>query len=184
MKNWIFFSALLVLFIAIKFSPLSSYLLELSNKVFDSKVQEIAIKTSNEMLDLDLIGFNVPNANLAELSQDKAVFINFWGTWCPPCIAEMPSIQSLYKKYNGKITFVMLTMRDRNGELGDIKNFLEKNDYSFPTYDADSPIHESLYPNKGIPKTIIINKAGVIILEEVGTRNWDSEQIHVLLDKL
>ncbi len=46
-------------------------------------------------MNIQLKGVNVPDANLADF-KDKVVFLNFWGSWCPPCRAEYPSIQKLY----------------------------------------------------------------------------------------
>lgn len=155
MKNWIFFSGVLILLLAVKFSPLSSIILEFSSKIFDPKIKTISKETNQEILDLDLIGFNASNNNLQNLNKDKPVFINFWGTWCPPCIAEMPSIQKLYEKHKEKVNFVMIVIRDRNEELGDISKFLKDRNFSFTVYDTDSPIHENIYPKQGIPTTLI-----------------------------
>ncbi|MDP5082326.1 MAG: TlpA family protein disulfide reductase, partial [Winogradskyella sp.] len=47
-----------------------------------------------------------------ENTKGKVVFINFWATWCPPCIAEMPSLQALYQDYNDKVIFLFITSDD------------------------------------------------------------------------
>ena len=56
------------------------------------KVEKDVTFTAEEM-NIQLKGVNVPDANLADF-KDKVVFLNFWGSWCPPCRAEYPSIQN------------------------------------------------------------------------------------------
>ncbi|MCF8304515.1 MAG: TlpA family protein disulfide reductase, partial [Bacteroidales bacterium] len=61
---------------------------------------------------------------------DQVIFLNRWATWCPPCIAEMPSIQDLYKDYGKKVAFVLVS----NEEPETVKKFMEKKGFTFPVY--------------------------------------------------
>src|SRR5687767_1233574 len=76
----------------------------------------------NDFLLQDLQGKTVKFSSL----KNKVVFLNIWATWCPPCVAEMPGIQSLYDKMKGNrnIVFVMLSV-DQNG-VEKVKNFVAK----------------------------------------------------------
>ena len=61
---------------------------------------------------------------------DKVVVLNFWATWCPPCVAEMPSMQQLYTDYNNKVVFMFVTSDDHEK----VTSFLKKKGYDIPVY--------------------------------------------------
>lgn len=109
----------------------------------------------------------------------KVIFINQWATWCPPCVAEMPSIQKLYDSYkdNDKVAFVFLS-----GEHPDKTTaFIKKNNYTFPTYSYVNDLPSLLHTNN-IPATHIISPDGEILVSETGATNWNSEKVHELID--
>ncbi|MCW5911290.1 MAG: TlpA family protein disulfide reductase [Cyclobacteriaceae bacterium] len=106
----------------------------------------------------------------------KVVFLNMWATWCGPCRAEMPGIQSLYDKVKSdNIEFVMLSW-DRDQDKPKIERYLGKNNFSFPVYQPSGYLPDHLQvPN--IPTTFIISKSGKVIQKEVGTRNYDTKKM-------
>ncbi|WP_281616148.1 TlpA disulfide reductase family protein [Flammeovirga sp. SubArs3] len=103
----------------------------------------------------------------------KTVFINVWASWCPPCIAEMPSIQSLYDqlKNNEDVVFIMLNI-DEDKEKAN--KFLKRKNYTFPIYERNSPTPE-IFQSRSIPVTFVINKQGEIIYSHKGIANYDSQ---------
>ncbi|WP_308991254.1 TlpA disulfide reductase family protein [Mariniflexile litorale] len=114
-----------------------------------------------------------------EAAKGKVVLINFWATWCPPCIAEMPSMQALYDDYKDKIVFLFVT----NDAFNEIIPFLTKNNYTFKVH---RPVEE--YPEffniSTIPRTFLIDKEGHIIIDENGAANWNSDKIRTTIDTL
>ncbi|MGY0392042.1 TlpA family protein disulfide reductase [Bizionia sp. KMM 8389] len=112
-------------------------------------------------------------------AQGKVVFINFWATWCPPCIAEMPSINSLYKDYNDKVVFLLVS----NESPETITNFKNKNDFSFDFYKSISQVPEQLQ-SRSIPQTYLLDKDGAIVMDKNGAANWNSESVRDLIDGL
>lgn len=119
------------------------------------------------------------NPTTAEIGQDKGVFLNYWATWCPPCIAEMPSIQRLYNDFGDKIDFVLLT--EENPEV--VRTFLEKKQYDLPVFIPRMQAPKTLY-ERSIPTTYIIDKSGKIIVKEQGATDWNSKKLRELLEGL
>jgi len=113
----------------------------------------------------------------------KVVFINLWATWCGPCKAEMPGIQSLAEKLKDEpIEFVMLSV-DKEVALPKVTAFLEKNEYTFPVFMPKGYLPEQLQV-PSIPTTFIVSKEGKILMKEVGTRNYNTKKMaNFLIDQ-
>ncbi len=112
-------------------------------------------------------------------AEGKVVILNFWATWCPPCVAEMPSFQQLYNQYGDRVIFYFVTTE----KPAKIADFMEKNEYSLPVYFENSPAPLQLH-SKVLPTTFVISKTGRIIIEEEGTADWNSPKMHRLLNTL
>ena len=113
-------------------------------------------------------------------AKGKVILINFWATWCPPCIAEMPSLEELYSAYKDKeIVFLFVS----NEAQGVVSNFIDKNTYSFPVY---SPISSNpkVFNVSAIPRTFLIDKSGNIVVDKTGAANWNSKQIREQINLL
>ena len=113
----------------------------------------------------------------------KVVFLNFWATWCVPCIAELPSLKELVLRYqeNDQISFLFITDESKGKINRFTKRRNELKDLPYYTYSNDKP---TLFDSKGLPTTVIINKYGDMILKHVGMAYWDSENVHELLNDL
>ncbi len=111
----------------------------------------------------------------------KTVFINFWATWCPPCVAEMPSIQKLYNAYRNdeSVAFVMISSEEREKLL----QFMQDKDYDFPVYQNLFKVPASLTVEQ-LPTTYVIAPDGKIVLRETGASDWNSDKVHELINKL
>jgi thiol-disulfide isomerase/thioredoxin len=111
--------------------------------------------------------------------RDKVVIVNFWATWCPICVAEMPELQSLYRKYGDRVAFVMVTSEKQEV----VEAFMEKNQYLMPVfYMAMEP--PEIFAFNGYPTTFIISSDGRVVSRETGALNWDSRATHKILDEL
>jgi thiol-disulfide isomerase/thioredoxin len=111
----------------------------------------------------------------------KTIFINQWATWCPPCVAEMPSIQKLYDKVktNKNIVFVIIT----NEKKETVNAFLKKNGFTFPIVLARSETPKA-FESESIPVSFVVSPKGEIVLKEYGSRKWHGNETIKLLNSL
>jgi len=144
-----------------------------SPSILDSEAQTQLEPFTYKMVDLN------GNQATAQIGQGKIVFLSYWATWCPPCIAELPSIQKLYDDYGDKIDFILLTNEDPLL----VRSFLEKKKYDLPVYIPRMPMPEKLYENS-IPTNYVIDRTGKIIIKETGATDWNSEKLRAVLDAL
>lgn len=111
--------------------------------------------------------------------EGEVVLINFWATWCPPCIAEMPSLQELYADYGKRIKFLFVA----NDQPQKVSSFLKENGYNLPVYYAKSEVPKELY-SRSIPATFLIDDQGNIVMKEIGSSNWNSQNVRKQIDEL
>ena len=118
-----------------------------------------------------------------ETLKGKVIFINMWATWCPPCIAEMPSIQKMYDKYksNPDVVFAMISF-DKDPKKAE--SFLIKKDFNMPVYFPNATQIPKVYESRGIPTTFVIDKEGYVAYKVVGMANYDSDSFSEFLNGL
>ena len=112
-------------------------------------------------------------------TEGKVVFINFWATWCPPCIAEMPSLQALYEDYNDKVVFLFVTSDD----FETVEKFKTKKGFNFEVFKPLNEVPQEL-TSRSIPRTFIINRKGEIVVDESSAIDWNSKSVRSQLDQL
>lgn len=109
----------------------------------------------------------------------NVVFVNNWASWCPPCIAEMPSIQELKKKLADEdVVFVMVSF-DQDPEKA--KSFIRKRNFDFDIY---FPGEKYPYPTSSIPATFILDKSGKVVSQHIGMADYSGDEIVNELKKL
>ena len=115
----------------------------------------------------------------APIGKGRVTFISYWATWCPPCIAELPSIAALYTAYGNKVDFLLITDEDPAVVFA----FLEKKSLNLPVVFPAMPTPDILRETS-IPTNYIIDAEGRIIIKKQGPANWDSDEVHSTLDRL
>ena len=101
----------------------------------------------------------------------KPVFINFWATWCPPCVGELPHIEKKYSEYKDRMHFVILSVDDNEQEPS---RFIKSNGYTFPAAYGDHQALGRAYGIDAIPASYIISADGRIVASTVGSMNESS----------
>lgn len=112
----------------------------------------------------------------------KVIFLNFWASWCPPCRAEMPTIQNLYDKIKNKndVVFVLVSL---DNDLSKAKTFIQKESFTFPVYYLNSSL-PPVYDTGTIPSTFVISKEGKIVARRTGMADYDSQKFIDFINKL
>jgi len=119
--------------------------------------------------------------NTADL-KGKVIFINFWATWCPPCIAEMGSVHALYNKLKNDPRFVFI-IADTDNDLQQSGAFMNKHQYDLPVYRLAGPIPPDLF-NGSLPTTLIIDSKNNLIQQHEGIANYDTKAMLDFLQSL
>lgn len=141
-----------------------------------------------EMDEDDKTTINNYNWELEELSgqrvnftafEDKVVVINFWATWCPPCVAEMPGFQKLYDEYGDRVSFLFVA----NDKKDKVENFIKNRNYTIPVYYQVSHAPQQL-ESSSLPTTYFIDTEGKIHVYQVGAADWNSNKVKAVLDSL
>ncbi len=110
----------------------------------------------------------------------KKLFVNLWATWCPPCRAELPSIESLASKVGeDENAFVLLSL-DENFDVA--KKFAKDNNLTLPVYYPAQNL-PPLFNVNGIPVTFIFDENGKLLKQNNGAEDYDTQEYIDLLTK-
>jgi len=96
----------------------------------------------------------------------KVIVLDFWATWCSPCVEKMPTIQALSEQYESSAVFVGMNVGE---SFDEVKGFIANMGFTYNIgLDENEEIHRNLYPTIAIPYLVIINKEGIITKNIVG----------------
>ncbi len=126
------------------------------------------------------------NGQSLELSafHGRVVLINFWATWCAPCLAEMPSLNRLQIALGGA-DFQVITIATGRNENTDIESFFTNQNISHLTRYRDPNLRLALALGAGsLPTTVLMDRDGSIIARLQGEADWDSEAARILIERL
>lgn len=102
----------------------------------------------------------------------KVILLNFWATWCGPCVGEMPAFQDLYEEYGEQVEILAVNCME---EVETVNRFIEETGYQFPiAYDVEGKICMA-YPSSGIPYTLVIGTDGTIKKIYVGAADAQTQ---------
>lgn len=178
-KNWS--TLVLLVLVALLFIPQTGTPIKVFfNRLIAFSPSEIAEEEQEMLSDYnwnlqDLQGNTISFTS----AEEKVTLVNVWATWCPPCLAEMPSMQALYNRYNTEVSFYFVSLEDT--EL--LQRFIDKKGYNFPVYSTEDNFPKPLETNS-FPTTYLISKSGKIVINKEGAADWDSESVRKTIDAL
>lgn len=143
----------------------------------------------NDQPKLRLIGNTAPDFTVKDSDhtvrlndlRGKIVVLNFWTTWCGPCVEEMPSLERLQKNMGSKVIVLAVSTDDDNDAY---HQFLKKYGIDFLTVNDQKKKSAELYGTTGQPETFIIDPSGVVRRKFIGPEDWTSPEIVEYLQKL
>ena len=147
-------------------SPVQQQMMELGFRVFQEPIEAPGFSLN------DLEGNQVSLSDF----RGKLVFLNFWATWCPPCRAEMPSMQTLHEEL-AEEEFTILAV-DLQESKRDVADFIAENGFTFPVLLDTRGQVGSQYGARSIPTTYLIDKNGMAIAYLIGSRMWDETVVY------
>lgn len=137
------------------------------------------VKVGDQIPVISLNGENskITNADL----KGKTVLINFFATWCPPCVKELPLLQKdVWETYKDDDNFVLLVV-GREHSIEDLKLFAKKKELDLPFYPDPEREMFSKFAKQSIPRNYIINKEGKIVYSSVGYSHEEFEKLKNVL---
>ncbi|MDO8461609.1 MAG: TlpA disulfide reductase family protein [Deltaproteobacteria bacterium] len=106
----------------------------------------------------------------------KVVLLNFWATWCPPCRAEMPSLQRLQGLLGEKGFQILAVSVDEEG-WPVIQSFLKVVPVSFPVFWDERAEASEAYGVSRLPESFLIDQKGIVVRRYTGPRDWDAPEV-------
>ena len=114
-----------------------------------------------------------------EALRGKPVVLNFFGSWCPPCVREMPALEAMSQRYRGRVQFVGVTFNDTRDAA---RGLLDRAGVTYPAaYDAKSDLAYD-YGIQGMPTTVFITADGNLVEGKKG--EFSEVQLRTTLDRL
>jgi cytochrome c biogenesis protein CcmG, thiol:disulfide interchange protein DsbE len=112
----------------------------------------------------------------------KVVVLNFWATWCPPCVEEMPSLVQMQARLKDKGVEVLAISTDVDGSA--YQRFLKEHNVDLLTVRDPDQKTNTVYGTFKFPETYIIDRRGIVRRKFIGAVNWNEPEIVDFLSKL
>ena len=142
---------------------------------------------AGEDMPVDAPRFSLPSLDGRELAlndyQGKYLLVNFWATWCGPCKVEMPSLESLYRKFKKRNFAVIAVSNDIFGAQV-VEPYIQAQDFTFPVGLDPKLKVSNQFGVISLPTTFLINPQGKIIGVLNGAENWVDPKTLLYFDQL
>jgi peroxiredoxin len=112
----------------------------------------------------------------------KVVLVNFWATWCPPCLEEMPAMERLWRRH--KDAGLVLVAVSLDADPKKVPPFVSEHKFSFPI--ALDPKMETAdkYGVRALPSSFVVSRDGTLAGFALGPRQWDDTNAHGLVEAM
>ena len=133
-------------------------------------------------LEFQLINLKSGERVNVEQFRGKVLVFNFWASWCPPCVAEIPSLETLYESFrtDSSVVFFLINL---DQDIEKAKQFIRKKNIQAPVYKLASPIPPE-FSSSTIPTTFIVSGDEKIVFIRKGAMNFSSRSFRKFLNQL
>jgi len=115
--------------------------------------------------------------------QGKVILLNFWATWCPPCRAEMPSMEKLYQAYRDRGLVILAISSDRGGKSV-VEPYVQERGLTFAVLlDPEGEVFAQ-YGVRGLPTSYLLDRRGRVFSADVGARDWSGRVARQVVERL
>ena len=135
-----------------------------------------------------VVGLDGSQLTLDDL-KGKVVFLNFWATWCKPCLREFPAIQNLQKRYADNPDFQVVAISCDEMPTRGVQEFLARYNrdkavepLTFSMYHDTKVEAAAAYGVSGFPTTFLIDRDGRVVKRFIGPRHWDDKHFFTMVD--
>ncbi|MGP1577105.1 MAG: TlpA disulfide reductase family protein [Treponema sp.] len=138
----------------------------------------------DDPVDVSKLQLKTMDGNAVSLKdfQGSLVFLNFWASWCPPCRAEMPSIERLHNAMQGKNFHIVAV--NAGEQQAQVSEFLKKNKYTLPVFLDERGFLTASFASRGIPTTYLVSKEGKMVAVRPGAMEYDQPSLISIFKEL
>jgi len=176
-----------------QFSALNTALQKWQNQFLNTQTQQNSASRALRSANIRTIDpkikpydFTLPNLDGGTTSlsanKGKVVILNFWATWCPPCRAEMPSMETLYRLYKDQGLEILAV--DLREDEKTVRQFINSSGHTFPVLLDLNGVTANMYGIEAIPTSFILDREGLIIARITGSIQWDTPRIIAAIEEL
>ncbi len=131
------------------------------DQALDMENIEVGIQKGNRAPDFQLLNLDGEEVRLSDYL-GKKVILNFWATWCPPCRAEMPHMEKVYKKNQDDVVILAVNLTHTEKSTGDVQDFVKDYKLTFPIAMDTKGEVTGEYQVFAYPTSLMIDSQGVI----------------------
>ena len=114
--------------------------------------------------------------------EGQLVILNFWATWCPPCVMEMPSMETLYQRFKDQGLEILAVNVGESTNTA--KDFIDQHGFTYPIMMDSNFSVASQYGIQYFPTTFIVDRSGMVINMSIGFKQWDTPEMITAFDLL
>ncbi len=142
-------------------------------------------RASSQASDFTLPSVDGTPLTLSEHLGKKVILLNFWATWCQPCAHELPHLQALWDKYQGKDLLILGVAMDGPESVANVAPFVRRSHLSFPVLLDEETRAVSLYnPHRSAPFNVLIDRSGAVAKTFEGFNPGDEVELEKALAAL
>ena len=150
-------------------------------QAIEAKGTKIGIEIGNEAPDFQMQTLDGATVTLSSL-EGKKVLVNFWASWCGPCLDEMPEIEEIHNEFGNDVEVLAVNMTVTGKNIEAVENFVQEHGLTFPILLDESNKTNSTYEVLSLPTSYFIDTEGVIKHKYIGamTKEYMIEQLNKL----